>query len=555
MQLLSNLRIAKKLALVLGAIVLLMTCLASLALWGTRTIQNNGAELVRRLKQARQASDIASDTSTAGQTVAKMVLAAKATPEDLDEIEALRAHRKEALGQFQAHANTPGAIADGKDMEDVMQSIAAAGQRVIDAAKKGRGMQAVMLFPGYSQGVKAVYKKAKEVADRQEAQAAELELENQATASTIWLWLIAGSLAGIVGALFGGLLLGRSIATPLAEAVVQLDEIAQGDLSQDISAQSQARGDEIGVLARAMETMTVSLRKMVQDFSGGIQVLSASSTALIESSDQMTVASRNATEKASSVSAAAEQMSSNAVSVAAGMEQTTTNLGHVSTATDQMTSTIGEIASNSEKARRITEDATRQANRITEQINELGRAANEIGKVTETITEISTQTDLLALNATIEAARAGAAGKGFAVVANEIKALAQETAAATEDIRVRIGSVQSSTSSGIAEIGKISSVIAEVSAIVNSIAAAIEEQAASTKDIARNIAEASTGVADANTRVAETSLATKEIARDTVEVNGTAREMAAGSDRVRGCARDLSHAAETLQLTLSRFHV
>ena len=94
-----------------------------------------------------------------------------------------------------------------------------------------------------------------------------------------------------------------------------------------------------------------------------------------------------------------------------------------------------------------------------EQINALGQAAQEIGKVTEAITEISSRTNLLALNATIEAARAGSAGKGFAVVATEIKALAKQTAAATEDIRTRIAGVQAATSGGIHEIEKISRVI------------------------------------------------------------------------------------------------
>ena len=196
-----------------------------------------------------------------------------------------------------------------------------------------------------------------------------------------------------------------------------------------------------------------------------------------------------------------------------------------------MTATIGEIASNSEKARRITEEATRQAARISEQMNHLGAAALEIGKVTETITEISSQTNLLALNATIEAARAGSAGKGFAVVANEIKELAQQTAVATEDIKSRIAGVQSSTNAGIAEIGKVTQVIQEVSDIVASIAAAIEEQSTVTKDIARNIGEASIGVRDANTRVAETSHATSEIARDIAGVDQARANMADGSEQ------------------------
>src|SRR5450755_3889605 len=127
-------------------------------------------------------------------------------------------------------------------------------------------------------------------------------------------------------------------------------------------------------------------------------------------------------------------------------------------------------------------------------MNQLGQAAREIGKVTETINEISSQTNLLALNATIEAARAGSAGKGFAVVANEIKLLAQQTASATEDIKVRIGGVQSSAADGIAEVERVSRIIHEVSDLVSSIAAAIEEQTTVTKDIARNIAHASNGV-------------------------------------------------------------
>ena len=304
-----------------------------------------------------------------------------------------------------------------------------------------------------------------------------------------------------------------------------------------------------------MQATIVALRKMLQEISGGIQVLSSSSAELMTSSTRMTAGSQHASEKAHSVATAAEEMSSNITSVAAGMEQTTTSLANVASATEQMTSTIGEIAGNSEKARRITGDATRQAEKITEQINQLGQAAREIGKVTETITEISSQTNLLALNATIEAARAGSAGKGFAVVANEIKTLAQQTAAATEDIKARIAGVQSATAGGITEIEKVSRVITEVSEIVASIAAAIEEQAAATKSIAGNIGEASVGVNDANKRVSESSHVSREIAKDIVDVDRAAGEMTTGSDHVRSSAAELSKVAEILTLTVARFTV
>jgi methyl-accepting chemotaxis protein len=370
------------------------------------------------------------------------------------------------------------------------------------------------------------------------------------TSEGIVLCLILALAAGIAISI----VVTRSIATPLARAANHFGEIAAGDLSKDAPPEYIRRGDEIGTLARAKQSMIDSLRAMIREIASGVSVLSASSTELMTSSTQMSSGSRHASDKAHSVSAAAEEMSSNITSVAVGMEQATTNLSHVASATEQMTATIGEIAHNSEKARHITTQATAQAARVTEHIDQLSIAAREIGKVTETITEISSQINLLALNATIEAARAGAAGKGFAVVATEIKALAHQTAEATEDIKGRIAGVQAATAGGITEIGKVSKVIQEVSEIVCSIAAAIEEQSTATRDIARNIAEASTGVGDVNVRVSETSIVSREIAKDIVEVDHAAGDMATGSDHVRTSATELSEIAEKLLVTAGRFH-
>jgi len=367
--------------------------------------------------------------------------------------------------------------------------------------------------------------------------------------------LVLGTFVSLGFALFVLFLTLRGVTRPLAAAVAHVEYVALGDLSRTLPSDYLTRGDEIGTLARAMGEMSKGLRAMIGEITGGVEVLSSAAGLLQSSSTQMRSESENASQKAHSVAAAAEEMSSNVTSVAIGMEETTTNLSNVAVATDQMTATIGEIAGNSEKARRITHEATVQARRITEQINQLSDSAREIGKVTETINEISSQTNLLALNATIEAARAGAAGKGFAVVANEIKALAQQTAAATEDIKGRIIGVQKSTTSGITEIEKVSHVIHEVSDIVSSIAAAIEQQAAATKDIARNIAEASIGVNDANERVAQSSQVSKEIARDISSVDHAASEMAQGSGHVRSSAEEVARISGQLRQTVDAFRV
>ncbi len=549
----SNVKIGRKIGLILGGNIVLLMGLCGLALWGLSTSDKLSQDSVDRLTKARLAATISGEQANINADIGKMVLAKKADEALANEVLGYRKSKDAAIEDFKARVNTPKSIGQAKDMEELSKARAVSNDRIVSALRSGRYGEALQEFnhPSGGTGMRA---KANEAADWQMQLASENEKTRASMTSTIWTVLVLGCLVAVGGSLTGGIILTRSIAKPLEQAVVHFGEIAKGDLSKDAPAEFIARGDELGGLARAKQQMIVALREMIKEIGSGVQVLSSSSTELMASSAQMTSGSRNASDKAHSVSAAAEEMSSNITSVAAGMEQTTTNLAHVASATEQMTSTIGEIAQNSEKARRITDEATRQAARITDQINQLGVAAREIGKVTEAITEISSQTNLLALNATIEAARAGSAGKGFAVVATEIKALAQQTAAATEDIKGRIAGVQSATASGITEIEKVSQVITEVSSIVASIAAAIEEQSTATRDIARNIAEASVGVTDSSSRVSQTSQVSREIARDIVAVDQAAGDMATGSDHVRTSASELSTVAESLRATMGRFH-
>jgi methyl-accepting chemotaxis protein len=505
---------------------------------------------------ATLAERISANQGAIAQRVATMVVSQQAGPEILAQLLTIR---KEYLTAFEDLKSST-ASDEGKRLLGRAEQAAAqwrdADNRVLDLLKAQKPAEAAQLHqevvvPRFNElgatiaGCVAYHEKR--LASINEDAAATL----RRTASL----LIGLGLLSVIGAAVAGVVLARSIAQPLGVAVAHLDQVACGNLRDDLPREYLERADEIGLLCQALQTMSVSLRDVVSGITGGIHVVSSSSTELSSSSGQMSSGARQASDKAHAVAAAAEQMTANVGSVAAGMEETSTNLANVATSTEQMTATIGEIAGNSEKARRITEQATQQAARISEQMNQLGQAAREIGKVTETITAISTQTNLLALNATIEAARAGAAGKGFAVVANEIKALAQQTASATEDIKKRIGGVQSSTAGGVKEIEKISTVIHEVSDIVASIAAAIEEQATVTKDIARSIGEASTGVRDANLRVAESSQATQDIAREIGGIDETVRQMAEGSEQVQASAADLSRVAEQLQTAVEKFQM
>jgi methyl-accepting chemotaxis protein len=549
-------RIGRKLALGFGVCVFLLVSLAGFGIWSLYRIAAAADDAQLEMDNMLLADQFSSDTARVLLTVGNSTIRGASSPEDEALLAELRVSYRATLDKLKDRVKSN----DAQRLVDVVeqQSVATkeANGRVASLNKAGKRSEAGRTYleesvPAYLTRAKTI----KEFLDLQLSRVAEKNQQRSAAISRAITASIFVALLGLTGAIGFGVTLTRSIAKPLGVVISHLDEVAKGNLSNDAPAELQARGDEIGLLARAKQMMTVSLRQIIQDLSSGVNILSSSSTELSANSGQMSAGGRQASDKAHAVAAAAEEMTSNVVSVAAGMEQTTTNLSSVATATEQMTATIGEIATNSEKARRITEEATRQAARISDQMNHLGQAAHEIGKVTETITEISSQTNLLALNATIEAARAGSAGKGFAVVANEIKELAKQTAAATEDIKARIAGVQSSTAGGIAEIEKVSHVIHDVSDIVASIAAAIEEQATVTKDIARNIGEATTGVRDANLRVAESSQATQDIAKEIAGVDIAARQMAEGSEQVRSSATDLSRLAQQLQTTVDRFQV
>ncbi len=350
-------------------------------------------------------------------------------------------------------------------------------------------------------------------------------------------------------------ILARSVIVgPILKTAAMLKDISEGegDLTKRLPVKAK---DEIGEMANYFNRFVEKLQGIISKVAGNASTVAAAATELSAISLQSGWSVQTTAVKTGTVAAAAEESAANTGSVATAMEQASVNLSSVASATEEMSATIGEIASNSEKARLISNDAGTQATSVSALMKQLGQAAKDIGKVTETITGISSQTNLLALNATIEAARAGAAGKGFAVVANEIKELAKQTAAATEDIKAKISGIQSSTGSAIIDIEKITAVINEVSHIVSGIATAIEQQSAVTRDVASNVAQASAGVREANERIAQTASVSKSMASDIAGVDVAASEIREGGEQINASAAELSKLAEQLKSLVTQFKI
>ncbi|HBF99254.1 MAG TPA: hypothetical protein DDW95_11940 [Alphaproteobacteria bacterium] len=166
-------------------------------------------------------------------------------------------------------------------------------------------------------------------------------------------------------------------------------------------------------------------------------------------------------------------------------------------ATDQLTLSIQEISERTSEAVSLTREASTMAQESTLTVNELSDGATKIGEIIGLIADIARKTNLLALNATIEAARAGAAGKGFAVVAGEVKALANQSASATEEISRQIDGMRQVTDRTVTVIEGIVSSIGRIDEVTNSITAAVEEQSVATRGIAESVRSAADGARSA----------------------------------------------------------
>lgn len=376
------------------------------------------------------------------------------------------------------------------------------------------------------------------------------------------------------------LLFARSLVRPINDMVESMNVLSGGN--NDIEIPHADRGDEIGIMAEAVEGFRQSalervrlegetkkaeqaqlereqqeredqaarekadaeqeraavadrearakrINDLVEGFDAKItemmEVMASSSTEMSATSKQMVATSLDTKERSAAV--------------AATSDETAGNVSTVASAADELTSSVQEISRQVTLASDISREAVDEAGKSEKAITTLADATQKINDVIGIISDIAEQTNLLALNATIESARAGEAGKGFAVVASEVKALATQTGNATDEISSQIKEMQNLTQTAVSSIKNIVEVNTKSNETATSIQAAVEEQSAATNEISQNIQRVADG--------------TQEVSTNIARVAQGAEETGAAGEQVLSVADELGKISESLRADVEEF--
>ena len=463
---------------IFSAFILVIVLACGLAFYGIRSISNSG-DLVVRLYDGPLMGINHARSAHAGLNEARLImqrsLSEGTSREAVVKFEKLIGNIAEDLNVVRDRVRSANVSAAREKVESKLRDWSTAGLKILKQQSGGL-TEIPTTFVVAQLGADAIAA-VDDLVEMVAAYGFEFRTEAEATVAQAH----ATMLALAIGTALVGLLIAAgfaySLSRPLFAAMHVAERVAAGNLTDHIEVR---RRDELGRLLKSLAVMQASLKAREDDelavisakdqthaeqvsrrqrIEAEIEAFRSTFTTVLANTDRMTGTLTETAQTLSSIAQAAGRQSTEAASTA---DQTSANVQTVATAASQLGESVQGVKSKVHDATAIVQRASSMASTANQTIGVLAKATQQIDEVVGFIRTIAGQTNLLALNATIEAARAGEAGRGFAVVASEVKALATQTAKATEEISAQIAEVQSATRQAVESVGAIADIMGDI---------------------------------------------------------------------------------------------